>query len=52
MLTEGLALLAEKQKPFYMQDRLNSFLEPSRHIDLSNYVQLATRRQFALAPAA
>jgi chemotaxis protein MotA len=34
MMTEGLVLLAEKQTPRYMQDRLNSFLEPSIHFNL------------------
>lgn len=34
MMTEGLVLLAEKQSPRYMQDRLNSFLDPKIHFDL------------------
>lgn len=34
MMTEGLVLLAEKQTPRYMQDKLNSFLEPSIHFNL------------------
>jgi len=34
MMSEGLVLLAEKQSPRYMQDKLNSFLEPSIHFNL------------------
>ena len=34
MMTEGLILLAEKQSPRYMQDKLNSFLDPAIHFDL------------------
>ncbi len=34
MMTEGLVLLAEKQSPRFMQDRLNSFLEPSIHFNI------------------
>lgn len=34
MMTEGLVLLAEKQSPRYMQDKLNSFLDPAIHFDL------------------
>jgi len=49
MLTEGLAMLAEKQSPFYMQDKLNSFLEPAKHFSLNDYEQMALHRRFALA---
>jgi len=38
MMTEGLALLAERQSPFYMQDRLNSFLEPAQHLRVEDYI--------------
>ena len=38
MMTEGLVLLAEKQTPRYMQDRLNSFLNPDNHFDLDDYL--------------
>lgn len=51
MLTEGLALLAEKQKPFYVQDKLNSFLEPARHIDFNTHMQIAARRHMSAAAA-
>lgn len=34
MMTEGLVLLAEKQSPRFMQDRLNSFLEPNIHFNI------------------
>lgn len=39
MMTEGLVLLAEKQTPRYMQDRLNSFLEPSIHFNLDEQLK-------------
>lgn len=39
MMTEGLVLLAEKQSPRYMQDRLNSFLEPSIHFNIDQALQ-------------
>lgn len=39
MMTEGLVLLAEKQTPRYMQDRLNSFLEPSIHFNLDTQLK-------------
>ena len=49
MLSEGLAILAEKQSAFYMQDKLNSFLEPSKQFALDDTKQLALHRQFAHA---
>ncbi|MEK6746854.1 MAG: MotA/TolQ/ExbB proton channel family protein [Pseudomonadota bacterium] len=49
MMSEGFALLAEKQKPFYMQDKLNSFLEPSRHINFDDRVHLSSRYQSKMA---
>jgi chemotaxis protein MotA len=49
MITEGLTLLAEKQRPFYMQDRLNSFLEPAQHLQLDRYMQVAFSNRIALA---
>lgn len=36
MMTEGLVLLSEKQTPRYMQDKLNSFLDPSIHFNLDD----------------
>lgn len=47
MMSEGFALLAEKQRPFYMQDKLNSFLQPSRHINFDDRVHLSSRYQSA-----
>ncbi len=49
MMSEGFALLSEKQRPFYMQDKLNSFLEPSRHINFDDRVHLTSRHQSAMA---
>jgi chemotaxis protein MotA len=39
MMTEGLVLLSEKQTPRFMQDRLNSFLEPETHFNLDDYLK-------------
>lgn len=49
MMSEGFALLSEKQRPFYMQDKLNSFLQPSRHISFDDRVHLTSRYQAAMA---
>ncbi|MEZ5692110.1 MAG: MotA/TolQ/ExbB proton channel family protein [Rickettsiales bacterium] len=38
MMTEGLVLLAEKQNPRFMQDKLNSFLDPEKHFNLDDYL--------------
>jgi len=34
LVAEGLALLAERRSPRYIQDRMNSFLEPNQHFDI------------------
>ena len=39
MMAEGLTLLAEKQTPRYMQDKLNSFLDPDIHFDLDDQLK-------------
>lgn len=39
MMAEGLTLLAEKQTPRYMQDKLNSFLEPGIHFSLDEQLK-------------
>ena len=39
MMTEGLTLLAEQQSPRYMQDRLNSFLDPSIHFNIDEQIK-------------
>ncbi len=49
MMSEGFALLSEKQRPFYMQDKLNSFLQPSQHINFDDKVHLSSRYQTAMA---
>lgn len=41
MVIEGLLMLAEKKSPRYMQDRLNSFLEPQNHFDLDKQLRAA-----------
>jgi chemotaxis protein MotA len=39
MMTEGLVLLAEKQSPRYMQDKLNSFLDPTIHFNIDSQIK-------------
>ncbi len=50
MMAEGLILLAERQTPRYMQDKLNSFLAPEIHFDLDGYLKL-TRGDQKIAPS-
>lgn len=40
MVVEGLAMLADKKSPRYMQDRLNSFLEPVNHFDIDRQLRV------------
>lgn len=40
MVVEGLCMLAEKKTPRYMQDRLNSFLEPLNHFDIDRQLRV------------
>jgi chemotaxis protein MotA len=47
MMVEGLCMLADKKSPRYMQDRLNSFLEPQNHFNIDKQLRTAT----ATAPA-
>jgi chemotaxis protein MotA len=49
MMAEGMVLLAEKQSPRYMQDKLNSFLDPLNHFNLD--VQLNGGAAAAAEPA-
>lgn len=44
MMAEGLAMLAAKQNPLYVQDRLNSFLDPSQHFDFHKIARARSRR--------
>lgn len=39
MMIEGLSLLAEKQSPRYMQDKLNSFLDPGIHFNIDTQIK-------------
>jgi chemotaxis protein MotA len=39
MVVEGLCLLAEKKTPRFLQDRLNSFLEPENHFDIDRQLR-------------
>lgn len=39
MVVEGLVMLAEKKTPRFMQDRLNSFLEPANHFDIDRQLR-------------
>ena len=39
MITEGLVLLSEKKSPRFMQDRLNSFLDPEIHFNIDSQLR-------------
>lgn len=39
MVVEGLVMLAEKKAPRFMQDRLNSYLEPENHFDIDRQMR-------------
>lgn len=39
MMVEGLCMLAEKKTPRFMQDRLNSYLEPINHFDIDRQLR-------------
>jgi chemotaxis protein MotA len=39
MVVEGLIMLADKKSPRYMQDRLNSYLEPENHFDIDRQLR-------------
>lgn len=39
MVSEGLVMLAEKKSPRFMQDHLNSFLDPSIHFDIDRQMR-------------
>lgn len=40
LVVEGLTMLADKKSPRYMQDRLNSFLEPIHHFDIDRQLRM------------
>jgi chemotaxis protein MotA len=39
LVAEGLALLAERRSPRYIQDKMNSFLDPALHFDIDKMVR-------------
>ena len=39
LVAEGLALLAERRSPRYIQDKMNSFLDPSIHYDIDRMMK-------------
>lgn len=39
MMAEGLIMLAEKKGPRYMQDRLNSYLDPEIHFNIDKQIK-------------
>jgi len=39
LLAEGLALLAERKSPRYIQDKMNSYLDPSLHFSIDNMMK-------------
>ena len=48
MVVEGLIMLAEKKSPRYMQDRLNSFLEPQNHFNIDKQLRGASAARAAV----
>lgn len=40
LLAEGLALLAERKSPRYIQDRMNSYLAPDLHFDIDRQMRV------------
>ncbi len=51
MVVEGLIMLAEKKNPRFMQDRLNSFLEPKDHFDIDRQLRGSAVASAAAAAA-
>jgi chemotaxis protein MotA len=39
LVAEGLALLAERRNPRYIQDKMNSFLDPALHFDIDRMLK-------------
>lgn len=50
MVVEGLVMLAEKKTPRFMQDRLNSFLEPVNHFDIDRQLRFPKEVPAAESP--
>jgi chemotaxis protein MotA len=44
LVTEGLSLLADRRSPRYIQDRMNSFLDPAIHFNIDKVRRSATTR--------
>lgn len=40
LLTEGLALLAERKSPRYIQDKMNSYLDPRLHFNIDTQMKM------------
>lgn len=40
LLAEGMALLAERKSPRYIQDKMNSFLDPSIHFNIDRHLKV------------
>ena len=51
MVVEGLIMLAEKKSPRFMQDRLNSFLEPINHFDIDRQLSSSQIAAVTAKPA-
>jgi len=39
LVAEGIALLAERKSPRYIQDKMNSFLDPSIHFNIDKHLK-------------
>lgn len=40
LVAEGMALLAERKSPRYIQDKMNSFLDPSIHFNIDRHLKV------------
>ncbi len=51
LMLEGLVMLAEKQNPRHMQDRLNSFLPPGEQFDIDTQMRKRVQEENAIVPS-
>jgi chemotaxis protein MotA len=52
LIAEGLAMLADKASPRHIQDRMNSYLDPTIRYDIDKQLKAAPEKASKTAPAA
>mgnify|MGYP003651307705 CR=1 FL=1 len=52
LIAEGLAMLADKASPRHIQDRMNSYLDPTIRYDIDKQLKAAPEKSAKSAPAA